>query len=211
MLPKTTADRLIAYVKNGGHLLLGPRSGMKDEYNALQPERQPGPLVDLLGGRVEQFYELEKDVPVGGQFGEGTAKIWAEQLGVQSSDTKVLMTYGKSNGWLDGQPAVITRQMGRGSITYVGAWLDAQLLDKLTGSLLKESGVEAIVSGAPEGVEVCERTGDGKTVVILINHHSEGAHIALPSAMMNLIGSDAAAVNAVDLPAYGVAVLGASR
>jgi len=55
VLPPAVAERLIAYVKNGGHLLLGPRSAMKDEYNALQPARQPGPLVDLLGGRVEQF------------------------------------------------------------------------------------------------------------------------------------------------------------
>ena len=59
------AQKLIAYVKQGGHLLLGPRSGMKDEYNSLNPQRQPGPLVQALGGRVEQYYALDKPVAVG--------------------------------------------------------------------------------------------------------------------------------------------------
>ena len=45
--------------QQGGHLVLGPRSGMKDEHNALNVERQPGPLVAPLGGRVEQYYALD--------------------------------------------------------------------------------------------------------------------------------------------------------
>jgi beta-galactosidase len=211
VLPQSVADHLIAYVKNGGHLVLGPRSGMKDAYNALQPERQPGPLVDLLGGRVEQFYALDKDVPVSGDLGSGTAKVWAEQLSTKSPDTKILMTYGKSNGWLDDQPAVITRQVGKGSITYIGAWLDADLLSRLTASLLKESGVEPILTGVPDGVEVCRRTGEGKSVLILINHNTSDEHVTLPHAMMNLIATGSAPVSSVDLPPYGVAVLSASK
>ena len=39
-----------------------------------------GPLVELLGGRVEQFYALDEVVPVAGDFGAGAASIWAEAL-----------------------------------------------------------------------------------------------------------------------------------
>jgi len=46
------AKNLIDYVRNGGHLVLTQRSAMKTIDNALQPQRQPGPLVPLLGGRV---------------------------------------------------------------------------------------------------------------------------------------------------------------
>jgi len=45
LLPKERAEHLAAYAKNGGHLVLGPRSGMKDEFNALLPIRQPGYLA----------------------------------------------------------------------------------------------------------------------------------------------------------------------
>lgn len=54
------------YVRGGGHLVLGPRTGMKNGDNALNIQRQPGPLVALLGGRVEQFYALDTPVPVNG-------------------------------------------------------------------------------------------------------------------------------------------------
>ena len=211
VISQATADRLMAYVHNGGHLLLGPRTGMKDEYNALQPERQPGPLAGFLGGRVDQFYALDYDVPVTGDFGSGTANIWAEQLSVQSPETKVVMRYGKSNGWLDDQPAIITRNVGKGSITYVGAWLDADTLSKLTAHLLDEAGVKPILPDVPAGVEVCRRSGAGKSVLILINHHTADEHVSLPTSMRDLIGAQSSAVRAIDLPGYGVAVLEAEK
>lgn len=200
------ADKLMAYVRNGGHLVLGPRTGMKDEYNALHPQRQPGPLVDFLGGRVDQFYALDSKVPVSGEWGSGTANIWAEQLSVKSPETKVLMRYGKSNGWLDDQPAVITRQVGKGSITYVGAWLDAGLMDALTKQVLQQAGVQPIVASVPAGVEVCQRSNGQKSILILINHNTENEHLNLPGSMRDLIGSGGS-VRAVDLPKFGVAVL----
>jgi len=229
VISQKAADRLMEYVRNGGRLLLGPRSGMKDEFDALQPERQPGALAALLGGRVDQFYALDYDVPLTGDLGSGTANIWAEQLSTQSSDTKVVERYGVKgqnsgapgapgfgatglNGWLDDQPAVLTRKVGKGRITYVGAWLDDALLDNITAGLLEEAGVQPILPGVPKGVEVCRRTGDGKTgqgksVLILINHNTDSAHVSLPAPMRNLIGSQSTAVSTVDLPAYGVAVL----
>lgn len=207
VLPKGVADRLLSYVRNGGNLVLGPRSGMKDEYNALNVQRQPGPLAEALGSRVEQFYALGDKVSVAGDLGSGTASVWAEQLGLSAPDVRVLARYGASNGWLDNQPAVITRKAGKGSITYVGAWLDEALLAKLTSSLLKESGVEPIVPHVPDGVEVCLRTGKGKSVLILINHNTTNVNVVLPHVMTDLLAAAKTERNAVDLPRYGVAVL----
>ena len=207
VLSQATADHLIAYVKQGGNLLLGPRSGMKDEFDALHVERQPGPLVDLMGGRVEQFYALENDVPVNGDFGSGSASVWAEQLSTSSPETKVLMTYGASNGWLDNQPAVISRRVGKGSITYVGAWLDDKLLAKLTSSLLQQSGVQPLIPNVPEGVEVCERSKGNHSVLILINHTTSEQHVALPHAATDLLAAGTPSVSSVDMPKYGLTVL----
>ncbi len=206
VLPQSTAQHLIDYVKGGGHLVLGPRTGMKNEYDALWQDRQPGPLEDLLGGRVEEYYALENDVPVSGDAGTGTSQVWAEILSTKSPETQVIAKYGASNGWLDGKPAVITRKVGNGSITYLGIWPDAPLMKKLTDAAVKDAGVQPLVANVPEGVEVCERSGEGKTVLILINHTTETQHVTLPAAMTNLIGSGGSSTT-VELPKFEVAVL----
>ena len=169
LIPDDLAKHLREYVEQGGHLVLGPRAGMKDAYNALLPQRQPGALVDTLGGRVEQFYALDQAVPVSGSLGSGHASLWAEQLSARDADTEILLKYGKSNGWLDDQPAIISRKVGKGRITYIGAVLDDALLAQVAQWMVKTSEVHPAFGPVPQGVEVSERSGGGKDVFILIN------------------------------------------
>lgn len=206
LIPEKLANHLIEYVRNGGELVLGPRSGMKDEYNALLTQRQPGYLVDPLGGRVEQYYALEKDFPVAGKWGEGTATIWAEQMKATAPDTIVLMKYGAANGWLDGQPAVLTRKLGKGRITYIGAILDDKTMSAAADWMVGQSGVTPAFGTVPDGIAVSRREGAGKQVFILINFKREAQRVELPRRMDVVLGS-AANGNEVELPAYGVEVL----
>jgi beta-galactosidase len=204
LIPENLAQHLLEYVRNGGNLVLGPRSGMKDEFNSLLPQRQPGFLAESLGGRVEQYYALEKDFPVSGTWGDGEVTIWAEQMKTSAPDAEVLMKYGQSNGWLDGQPAAITRTYGKGRITYVGTILNDNLMASATKWMVEKSGVTPTLGPVPAGVEVCRRAGAGKQVFILVNHTRERQHVTLPRNMRLLLedkqGSD------VDLPPYGAAV-----
>jgi beta-galactosidase len=220
VLPQATADRLIAYVKQGGHLVLGPRSGMKNEYDGLWPERQPGPLEELLGGRVEEFYALDQPVattPVVDGGAEGKGDVWAELLQPLSGNanglaTAVIAKYKASPGsagWLDGQPAILTRQVGKGRITYVGFWPDAATLSALTAGWVKDADVAPLLPNVPEGVEVCERAGNGRRVVVLINHSTESQQVTLPAAMTDLLKGGS--TSSVELEKYGVAVLEAVR
>lgn len=205
VLSEAAAKNLISYVKNGGHLILGQRTGMKTSDNALQPERQPGPLVSLLGGRVEQYYALLHPVPVSGQFGANTSKLWAELLSTSSPDTKVLETYGKSNGWLDGKPAIITRKVGKGSITYVGVWMDEAGMTKLTQWMTTMSGVTPAFGPVPEGVDVNARYGENHTVFVLVNLAPGQRMVKLPATMQDVLNGGS--VESVTLPQYGVTVL----
>jgi len=204
VMPKDLADHLLEYVRNGGHLVLGPRSGLKDEFNSLLPQRQPGFLVDALGARVEQYYALEKDLPVSGAWGNGEASIWAEQLKSQAPGDEVLLKYGKSNGWLDNQPAVITRVYGKGRITYVGAVLGDTLMTAAAEWMTQKSGVTPVFGPVPDGVEVSRRVGPGKQVFVLINYSQENRRVHLPRSMKLVL--DGKQGDAVDLPPYGVAV-----
>lgn len=205
VITEAAAKNLLAYVKNGGHLVLGQRTGMKNDDNGLWPQREPGPLSELLGGRVDQFYAIDDTVPVTGAWGATTSKIWAEQLSTSSPDTKVLMRYGKSNGWLDGQPAAITRHVGKGSITYIGAWMDDAAMLNAAKWMVKTSGVTPAFGPVPEGVDVYPREGNGKKVFILVNFNHEPQTVKLPSTMHAVLsGKDESSVT---LNHYGVAVL----
>ena len=200
VISETTAKRLTNYVRGGGHLILGPRSGMKDAYNALETQRQPGPLAELLGGRVEQFYALDKAVEVGG----GKATIWAEQLSTAAPDTQVLLRYGKANGWLDGKPAAITRTVGKGRITYVGALVDDAVMKTLIDGALSKAKV-ARDFAVPADVELMTREGQGRRIVILINHGRTAQTVTLPEPMTDILAGGSKV--SVNLPVEGVAVL----
>jgi len=209
VLSDAVAKNLSDYVKQGGHLVLGQRSGMKDDDNSLQPQRQPGPLVDLLGGRVEQYYALLAPVPVDGQFGASQARLWAELLSVKDTITQVLETYGRSNGWLDGQPATITRQVGKGRITYIGVWLDDPGMSAAARWMTDISAVIPALGPVPDGIEVNRRTGEHGTVFILVNFARTEQSTLLPSEMTDVL--DGGPKQIIVLPPYGVAVLQSSH
>jgi len=203
------ASHLIEYVRQGGHLVLGQRSAMKNEDNGLQTERQPGPLAELLGGRVEQYYALVDPVPVEGSWGSGQGKLWAELLSAQQSDVEVLEKYGKSNGWLDGQPAAITRKVGKGRITYIGAWLDDDGMAAAAKWMTEVSLVKAALGPVPDGVEVYPRYGEHEVVYILVNFSKAEQTVSLPTPMQDVL--EGGSKQSVALPVYGVAVVSVSR
>lgn len=205
LLTPAAVTNLEAYVRNGGHLVLTQRSGMKDQDNSLNPERQPGPLTALLGARVEQWYALDDAAPVEGTWGSSKSPMWAEQIGTTAPDTEILMRYGKSNGWLDGQPAAVNRRLGKGRITYIGAALEKPAMTSAAKWLLTASGLQPTMPDLPPGVDLAIRAGGGKTVYILTNYSPTSQTITLPKPMTDVLSGTQS--SSVTLPQYGVAVL----
>jgi beta-galactosidase len=206
MLNESREAQLKDFVENGGHLVLTIRSGMKDDFSALLPLRQPGLLAEIAGVEVEDYYALVDPVPVAGEGFSGESILWAERLKVKDeAGTKVIARYGESNGWLDGQAAITSHPFGKGYVTYVGAWLDEASQQQLLDDIVKSAGVESVME-CPAGVEARKRVNmQGEEVFIIINHERGGKQFDLPwSAHEHLTGSD---VRALKLEAYAVAVL----
>jgi len=184
-------------------LLLNWQRG--DQCFVIDPDLEYHQLAEALGGQVEQYYALESDVPVSGKLGSGEATVWAELLKTTSPDGEVLLRYGKSNGWLDGQPCVVTRRYGRGQITYVGAPLSDSLMAPLAEWLSQASGVQPVFGPVADGVEVNRRVGENSNVFVLINFNKEKQSVALPHPMRSLL--DQKEISSIELPQYGVVVL----
>ena len=89
--------QLLDSVRQGGPLVLGPRSGTKDGYNALWPA-SPARLLSRSAGRVEQYYALLDDLLVSGAWGGEKASVWAEALSASPNGAEVLMRHGPEDG-----------------------------------------------------------------------------------------------------------------
>jgi beta-galactosidase len=205
VLDDAIADELLAYVAEGGNLVLGPRSGFKDDDNALIQAKQPGQLAPAAGAQVVEYYALDVPAPVrltlDGQTYEGQAQTWAEWL-QPAEGTEVLGTYGAFNGWLDGQAAVTVHAYGKGRVYYVAAWLDEALQSALCEWIMAQAGVEPVLPGMPAGVQAMRR-GD---VYIVVNGTRDEQQIALPwPAHDYLAGADRD--GAFTLAGYDVAVV----
>ncbi len=199
-------ETLQAFVAAGGHLVLTARCGMKDPFNALLPQRQPGGLHEIAGVEVEDFYALEEPVPVIADTFEGSSRLWAERLTlIGKQDAQVLACYGKSNGWLDGQVAISLNAYGNGLVYYVGAYLDERSQQVLLGQVLKTAWVTTHIT--PPGIEICTRIQPGGAAIyIVINHSSTECSIQMPwPSFEHLHGVSLAAD--FNMGAYSVAVL----
>ncbi|MFE2917511.1 beta-galactosidase [Kitasatospora indigofera] len=190
LLDDGTGERLLDWVRRGGRLLLGVRTGMKDTENLLLPGRQPGPLA-AAGVSVVEYYALPDPVPVAGELlggRAGRARIWAEWLDPDpAAGARVLLRYGAAGGWLDGRPAVVEVPLGAGTVTYCGAWLDEDGTDAVVGRLLAGSGIRAPLD-VPEDVELCRRVRpDGEQVLVLVSHARERRSVALPEPCTDVL------------------------
>ncbi|MBN1427690.1 MAG: beta-galactosidase [Anaerolineae bacterium] len=207
IMDEQRAAALVDFVNGGGHLILTARCGMKDRDNALLPSRQPGSMLsELAGVEVAEYYALDKPVPVQGDWLQGQSRLWAEQLNILDKTVSTIARYGKSNGWLDDQPAVTVTNRNGGRVYYVGAYLDDNAQDVFIEHVLKAAQL-APPFDAPAGVEICPRSGaDGRLVYILINHERAHQIVSLPwAAQEHLTGQRVDGTVALD--AYGIAVL----
>jgi beta-galactosidase len=207
MVGESQAERLGNFVKRGGHLVLTVRCGMKDEYNALLPSRQPGPLADLAGVEVEEYYALLDPVPVVGNWFTGTSQLWAERLKVREPEnTHIVARFGASNGWLDDQLAITVHSYGRGLVYYVGTYLDEDAQQALMDHIVRMVGVRPVLK-TPAGVEARLRVApDGKRIYILVNHEREERLVSLPWSAHEHLGGQPVAGD-LKLAPYGVSIL----
>jgi beta-galactosidase len=181
ILNENRVKQLSDFVERGGHLVLTIRCGMKDEYNALLPSRQPGLLADIAGVEVEEYYALQEEVPVIGNWFTGITQLWAERLKVLDEDRTIAAArYGESNGWLDGQIAITVHPYGRGLVYFVGVYLDDAAQQAFLDRVVQMSGVRPVME-TPTGIEARKLVNaEGTAVFVIINHTRAEQLVQLP-------------------------------
>ncbi len=197
------ADALAGFVAAGGQLVVGPFSGVVDHREQVHDGGAPGPLRDLLGVEVDEWWPLAdgetRTVALAGE--RHGVRVWSEWLDA-APGTEVLATY--ADGDLAGRPALTRRSHGAGSAWYLSAGLDAEGMRALLAQVFTAAGVAA--APADPAVEVVTRT-DGTTDFTFVLNHGRAQVTAprIPGGRDLLTGADAAA--GLTLGAFGVAVV----
>jgi beta-galactosidase len=145
------------YAEGGGHLILTCRTGQKDKNGQLPEAPWAGLVAPLIGAEVGMFDSLLADAPGLVRMG-GCGYQWNRwgDILIPHSETETMATY--ADQFYAGSPAVVTRRLGRGSVTYIGVdtfegKLERDVLRKIYG----RAGVG--VENYPPGVYVEWRDG----------------------------------------------------
>jgi beta-galactosidase len=190
LLRPNVVENLTRYVEQGGTLLLGPRSGFKDEYDRLFTTPQPGPLAALTGSTVAFFDSLEPDRFDILRWEDVTparrtqVALWAEVLDAHDAD--VLAWYTK--GWYANRAAITRKQHASGgTVIYIGCMGSNELYENLLRWLLPQLEVRPTLA-ALAGVEVCvRRAEDGRRIIFVLNHTTQTQSITLAQPIFDLV------------------------
>ena len=113
-------DRFFDIVKNGGHLILTMRTGVKDMTNICMTDRElPGRLSELAGIEVID-YDCLRDggIRVAYDGSKFEAGLWADIIRKTSENVRVFGSFDED--FYAGEPCITQNKYGDGCCYYVG-------------------------------------------------------------------------------------------
>ena len=90
------------------------------------------------------------------------------------------MRYGKGHAWLERKAALLTRRVGKGRISYLGAWLDRAGMTNVAQWACHAAGVPVPWGRLPDGIEVSCRESADRRVHVIGNHGTAADSLDLP-------------------------------
>lgn len=211
LVTQDLAENLIRYVKNGGTLWVGARSGVKDNSSRIVNLPLPGLLADVCGVEVEEYDAIGRQNTSHIHLVDGLTDLsgrelvghtWCDIL-TPAARTKVLARY--TSDYYTGKPAFTRCRYGKGTTFYLGIIPEQQACQALMSWLLKEVGIQPLMD-LPEGVEAAVRTKGTEWFLFVLNHTDIEQRVCLPKTMFDLL-SDTPCGPELCLPAYEVAIL----
>ena len=193
MVDPELIDRWMAYVEQGGNLVLTCRTGHKTRNGQLFATPFGGPIYPLIGAKIDFYDLLQPRTPDNISFdgGQYPWTSWGEIL-VPEFDTETWVTY--LGDFYEGRPAVTHRKSGKGTVTYIGVDShDGALENAVIEKLYDRLGIELLK--LPAGVHIEYRDGFG----IAVNYSDQSQRLPLTRSAAFLVGG-------VDVPTGGVSV-----
>jgi beta-galactosidase len=167
-------NKLVDYVRNGGHVVMAFKSGFTNEYNTVRWTAMPGPLREAAGFHYREFSNLRQPLTLKGdpfQVGEeNRVTDWAEMISLDSA--QALAYY--DHPFFGKYPAITRNSYGKGSLTYEGTVLSDALQTKVLLDVLQRTGIVRPDQNLPGSVRTKHGTNrNGKMVHYFLNYSSQ--------------------------------------
>lgn len=208
ILTEESCSLLEEYVRQGGTLILGARTGQKDINGHCVMKRMPGLLALLTQSAVEEFTLVGSDdeaVTMNWNGKEVETGVFNDILMAAGGDAKILAVY--SGSYYAGKPALIETKCGKGRVLHFGGTFtreNVRVFLKYAGIL---SPFSEIVS-APEECEIGVRRKDGTDYLFVLNFSKQPQKIALGKAVTDLDSGETAegekSLNAYETKVYRI-------
>ncbi|MGI6367713.1 MAG: beta-galactosidase [Anaerolineae bacterium] len=171
ILEPQLAEKLTAYVRAGGTLVVTARSGVMDVDNTVVEDWLPGLLREVCGVTVQEYDSLDdgRSVPVEGSsvcsVPAGNATAWADVLALEGAEAMARF----AGEYYAGKPTITRNRFGKGQAIYLATVPDEGLAESLASWLGRETGLSSPVP-AEAGLEVLERVTQGGSYLFLLNN-----------------------------------------
>jgi len=167
-------NRLVEYVRSGGHLVTTFKSGFTNEFDTVRWTMAPGPLREAAGFRYQEFSNLAKPLSLRGDpFKAGTenkVSEWADMLILEGAQP--LAYY--DHPFLGKYPAITRNRLGSGTLTYEGTFLSNELQRAVLLDVLQLAGLTGQDQDLPASVRVKHGTNRrAKSIHYFLNYSSE--------------------------------------
>lgn len=205
ILPQETVNLLSEYVRQGGTLILGARTGQKDTDGHCVMERMPGLFAPLTQSTVQEFTLVgPADDPVYADWNGISIDTGAfnEILQTSGDEAKVLAVY--KDNYYKGQPALIERTAGKGRVLHFGGVFSRENLVEF----FRYTGILepfANLIKAPAECEIAIRRKEDKEYLFVLNFDKEAKEITLEQEMTDMDTKEKVQGKIV-LPPYGTKV-----
>ncbi len=187
LMSEELEHKYFEYVKNGGHLVLTMRTGVKDKNNVCMTERElPGRLAELTGVEVLD-YDCLNEAKVKVRFDEEIydSFIWSDILKVQES-VKVMGTYASE--FYAGEPCITKNSYQKGICYYVGTEPGEDLMEAFLQNLIEQARIKMLGTPEFEEIELMERESDEFKWIFAINHSDSAKKFQMEDSFQMIKG-----------------------
>ena len=196
---------LTSYVNQGGTLIVGCRSGLKNTNGICEMLPQPGLLQKLTGTDVTDFTYVSpaEDDTYALWNGEKLETPVFNDILTPLPGTEVLASY--ANSYYVGEAALTEHKTGNGRVFHLGSAFSRNAVPVLLQYAGAVSPFTELIDADGQDVELTLRKKDGRTFLFVLNFHAHEVSFTLKKPMRALYDGKEAA-GTLTLPAFGTAV-----